>query len=155
MEGDDRHLVHMEVNDRTAPSRQLAARWSTSTSVLMSASSVRRGLLHRGLSARVPLCMTPITENYRRLLIPGAIFQQDNARLHVAKTVRDFRSTQHMQLLPWPAYLPDMSPIEHVWDLVGRRLARGPLPVTSKDIFFAAHISNMEFSSTSRHSKCV
>ncbi|GFT62059.1 hypothetical protein TNCV_3812211 [Trichonephila clavipes] len=23
-----------------------------------------------------------------------------------------------MQLLPWPAYLQDMSPIEHVWDLV-------------------------------------
>ncbi|GFU94404.1 transposable element Tcb2 transposase [Trichonephila clavipes] len=27
----------------------------------------------------------------------------------------DFCSTQHMQLLPWPAYSPDMSPIEHVW----------------------------------------
>ncbi|GFU53523.1 transposable element Tcb1 transposase [Trichonephila clavipes] len=39
-----------------------------------------------------------------------------------------------MQLLPWPAYLPDMSPIENVWDLVGRRLARDPRPATSKDI---------------------
>ena len=29
-----------------------------------------------------------------------------------------------MQFLLWPAYLPDMSPIEHVWDLVNRRLAR-------------------------------
>ncbi|GFU28606.1 transposable element Tcb1 transposase [Trichonephila clavipes] len=26
---------------------------------------------------------------------------------------------QHMQLLPWPAYSPDMSSIEHVWELVG------------------------------------
>ncbi|GFU76613.1 hypothetical protein TNCV_1272621 [Trichonephila clavipes] len=32
--------------------------------------------------------------------IPGAIFQQDNARPHVAKTVRDLCSAQHMQLLP-------------------------------------------------------
>ncbi|GFT83926.1 hypothetical protein TNCV_2020081 [Trichonephila clavipes] len=64
---------------------------------------------------------------------PGAIFQQDNARPHVAKTVRDFCSTQHMQLLPWPAYSPDMSPIKHVWDLVGQRLARDPRPATSKD----------------------
>ncbi|GFX74992.1 uncharacterized protein TNCV_1845641 [Trichonephila clavipes] len=31
--------------------------------------------------------------------IPGAIFQQDDARPHVAKTVRDFYSAQHMQLL--------------------------------------------------------
>ncbi|GFV91112.1 transposable element Tcb1 transposase [Trichonephila clavipes] len=38
-----------------------------------------------------------------------------------------------MQLLPWPAYSPDMSPIEHVWDLVGRRLARDPRPAASKD----------------------
>ncbi|GFV93304.1 transposable element Tc1 transposase [Trichonephila clavipes] len=42
--------------------------------------------------------------------IPGANFQQDNARPHVAKTVRDF--------------CLDMSPIERVWDLVGWRLAR-------------------------------
>ncbi|GFS53031.1 transposable element Tc1 transposase [Trichonephila clavipes] len=56
--------------------------------------------------------------------IPGAIFQQDNARPHVTQTVRDFCSTRHIQLLPWPFYSPDMSPIEHVRDLVGRRFAR-------------------------------
>ncbi|GFV07359.1 hypothetical protein TNCV_1765201 [Trichonephila clavipes] len=38
----------------------------------------------------------------------------DNARPYVTKTVRDFCSAQRMQCLPWPAYLPDMSPIEHV-----------------------------------------
>ncbi|GFX65614.1 transposable element Tc1 transposase [Trichonephila clavipes] len=67
--------------------------------------------------------------------IPGAIFQQDNARPQVAKTVRDFCSSQHMQLLPWPAYSPVMSPIEHVRDLVGRRLARDPHPAASRDEF--------------------
>ncbi|GFX52479.1 nitric oxide synthase [Trichonephila clavipes] len=65
--------------------------------------------------------------------IPGAIFQQDNAPPHVAKTFRDFCSAQHMQLLPWLAYSPDMSPIEHMWYLVGRRLARDPRPAASKD----------------------
>ncbi|GFS49916.1 uncharacterized protein TNCV_3676371 [Trichonephila clavipes] len=43
--------------------------------------------------------------------IPEAIFQQDNAHPHVANTVRDFFLAQHMQLLPWPAYSPDMLPI--------------------------------------------
>ncbi|GFT34131.1 hypothetical protein TNCV_4385421 [Trichonephila clavipes] len=65
--------------------------------------------------------------------IPGAIFQQDDARPHVSKTVRDFCSAQHMEPLPWPAYSPDMSPIEHVWDLVGRCLTRDPRPAASKD----------------------
>ncbi|GFX47795.1 transposable element Tc1 transposase [Trichonephila clavipes] len=65
--------------------------------------------------------------------ISGAVFQQDNECPHVAKTVGDFCSAQHMQLLSWPAYSPDMPPIEHVWDLVGRRLARDPHPAASKD----------------------
>ncbi|GFU85217.1 transposable element Tcb1 transposase, partial [Trichonephila clavipes] len=32
-----------------------------------------------------------------------------------------------------PAYLPDMSPIEPVWDLDGQRPARDPRPAASKD----------------------
>ncbi|GFT25643.1 uncharacterized protein TNCV_1965531 [Trichonephila clavipes] len=62
---------------------------------------------------------------------------------------------QHIQLLPWPAYSPDMSLIEHVWDLVAQRLARDACTAASKDELFAAHTSIMEFSSTSRHSKSV
>ncbi|GFW79187.1 uncharacterized protein TNCV_2475941 [Trichonephila clavipes] len=42
-------------------------------------------------------------------------------------------TAQHMQLLSCPAYSPVMSPIEHVRDLVGRRLARDPRPATPKD----------------------
>ncbi|GFY14433.1 transposable element Tcb2 transposase [Trichonephila clavipes] len=53
--GDDRHLLRMAVNDGTASSRQLSAGWSTAKGVLMTASSIRRRLLHRGLRARVPL----------------------------------------------------------------------------------------------------
>ncbi|GFU95649.1 hypothetical protein TNCV_1213221 [Trichonephila clavipes] len=59
--------------------------------------------------------------------------EQDNTHPHVAKTIRDFCSAQHMQLLPYLTYLPDKSPIEHVWDLVGRCLARDPRPAASKD----------------------
>ncbi|GFW32371.1 transposable element Tcb1 transposase [Trichonephila clavipes] len=38
-----------------------------------------------------------------------------------------------MQFLPLPAFLPDMPPVEHVWDLVVQRLARDPRPAASKD----------------------
>ncbi|GFT42638.1 transposable element Tcb2 transposase [Trichonephila clavipes] len=58
---------------------------------------------------------------------------QYNVRPHVAKTVRDFCSAQHMQILPWPPYSLDMSPIEHVYDFIGRRLAHDPRPAASKD----------------------
>ena len=64
--------------------------------------------------------------------ITRAIFQQDNAHPHIAKTVRDFCSVQHMQLFTWTAHSPDMLPIEHAWDLVDRRLARDERPAASK-----------------------
>ncbi|KFM64843.1 Transposable element Tcb1 transposase, partial [Stegodyphus mimosarum] len=65
--------------------------------------------------------------------LPGAVFQQDNARPHTARIVKSFFAAQQVQLLPWPACSPDMSPIEHVWDVIGRRLARDPRPVASAD----------------------
>ncbi|GFT32090.1 uncharacterized protein TNCV_3468961 [Trichonephila clavipes] len=46
--------------------------------------------------------------------LPGAIFQQDNARPHTARVSQDF--LRHFQTLPCPARSPDLSPLEHVWD---------------------------------------
>ncbi|GFV64636.1 transposable element Tcb2 transposase [Trichonephila clavipes] len=44
--------------------------------------------------------------------LPGAIFQQDNARPHTARVAQDF--LRHFQTLPWPARSLDLSPVEHV-----------------------------------------
>ncbi|GFW57026.1 transposable element Tc1 transposase [Trichonephila clavipes] len=51
--------------------------------------------------------------------LPGAIFQQDNARPHTARVAQDF--LRHFQTLPWPARSPDLSPVEYVnlWVLFG------------------------------------
>ena len=55
--------------------------------------------------------------------IPGIVFLQDNACAHVPQTAQSFFSAQQVTLLPWPAYSPDMSPIEHVWNFIVRELA--------------------------------
>ncbi|GFW22485.1 DDE_3 domain-containing protein [Trichonephila clavipes] len=52
--------------------------------------------------------------------LPGAIFQQDNARPHTASVAQDF--LRHFQTLPWPARSPDSSPVEHVWDKLKRKM---------------------------------
>ncbi|GFX82957.1 transposable element Tcb1 transposase [Trichonephila clavipes] len=41
-----------------------------------------------------------------------AIFQQDNARPHVARIVQKFFVNHQIELLPWPARSSDLSPIE-------------------------------------------
>ncbi|GFY11281.1 DDE_3 domain-containing protein [Trichonephila clavipes] len=46
--------------------------------------------------------------------LPGAIFQQDNARSHTARVAQDF--LRHFHTLPWPGCSPDLSPVVHVWD---------------------------------------
>ncbi|GFV66327.1 DDE_3 domain-containing protein [Trichonephila clavipes] len=51
---------------------------------------------------------------------PGAIYQQDNARPHTARLSQ--QCLQGYDVLPWPARSPDLSPIEHVLDALGRKL---------------------------------
>ncbi|GFW04843.1 transposable element Tcb2 transposase [Trichonephila clavipes] len=69
---DDRHLLRIAVNDRTTSSRKLVACWSTATCALMSASSIRRHLLHREFRTRIPLYRIPRTANYRGLRLQWA-----------------------------------------------------------------------------------
>ena len=60
--------------------------------------------------------------------IGNALFQQDNARPHIARVTMAHLEQSNVNVLPWPPRSPDLSPIEHVWDMVGRRLGRLPNP---------------------------
>ena len=50
------------------------------------------------------------------------MFMDDNARPHRARIVQHFLQQEAVQTIPWPAMSPDMNPIEHVWDFIGRRI---------------------------------
>jgi transposase len=56
------------------------------------------------------------------------IFMQDNARPHIAHIVTDYLDDQNIRKMYWPACSPDMNPIEHVWDQLGKRVRRRPNP---------------------------
>ncbi len=50
------------------------------------------------------------------------MLQHDNARPHVARICTQFQETENITVLAWLANSPDMSPIEHVWDALDRRI---------------------------------
>ncbi|GFT59249.1 transposable element Tcb1 transposase [Trichonephila clavipes] len=53
-----------------------------------------------------------------------AIFQQDNARPHVARIAQRLFVNHQIELLPCPARSPDYSPIEKMWSMVAQRLTQ-------------------------------
>jgi hypothetical protein len=50
------------------------------------------------------------------------VFQHGHARPNVARICSQFMEAENVPFLPWPAYSPDMSPIERVWDALDRRV---------------------------------
>ncbi|GFV54520.1 transposable element Tcb2 transposase [Trichonephila clavipes] len=51
--------------------------------------------------------------------LPGAIFQQDNVRPYMAGVSQDCLRT--FTILPWPVRYPDLSPMKHIGDYLGRQ----------------------------------
>ncbi|UYV61889.1 hypothetical protein LAZ67_1006967 [Cordylochernes scorpioides] len=76
--------------------------------------------------------LRPVTLPYLQG-VPNALYQQDNARPHTARISQ--QALQDVQMLPWPPYSPDLSPIEHVWDIIGRRLHAFPQPRSEDELW--------------------
>ncbi|GFS74305.1 transposable element Tcb2 transposase [Trichonephila clavipes] len=87
--------------------------------------------------------------NYNEILLPyvrlfrGAmglqfLFMDDNAPCHRTVAAEQILESEDIERMDWPARSPDLNPIEHVWDFLGRRLAARTLPpVTIRELRLA------------------
>lgn len=63
------------------------------------------------------------------------LFQHDNAPPHRASLVSQCLQQHGIPQIPWPARSPDLSPIEHAWDMLGRRIRQCyPHPPTNLQV---------------------
>ncbi len=60
----------------------------------------------------------------RRCLFQGrpCVFQQDNAKPHAAALTTAWLHSRRVRVLNWPAYSPDLSPIENIWRIIKRKI---------------------------------
>ncbi|GFS51960.1 transposable element Tc3 transposase [Trichonephila clavipes] len=56
------------------------------------------------------------------------LFMDDNAPCHRTVAAEQLLESEDIERMDWPARSPDLNPIEHVWDFLGRRLAARTLP---------------------------
>ncbi|GBM32053.1 hypothetical protein AVEN_127391-1 [Araneus ventricosus] len=57
-----------------------------------------------------------------------AIFMDDNARPHRTRLMRSYLESETIPQMAWPARSPDLNLIEHVWDMLGRRIVGRSVP---------------------------
>ncbi|GFV41002.1 transposable element Tc1 transposase [Trichonephila clavipes] len=66
------------------------------------------------------------------------LFMDDNAQCHRTVAAEQLLESEDIECMDWPARSPDLNPIEHVWDFLGRRLAARTLtPVTIRELRLA------------------
>ncbi|GFT24133.1 transposable element Tcb2 transposase [Trichonephila clavipes] len=82
--------------------------------------------------------LLPYVRLFRGAMGLQFLFMDDNAPCHRTVAAEQLLESEDIERMDWPARSPDLNPIEHVWDFLGRRLAARTLPpVTIRELRFA------------------
>ncbi|GFV86535.1 transposable element Tc3 transposase [Trichonephila clavipes] len=82
--------------------------------------------------------LLPYVRLFRGAMGLQFLFMDDNAPCHRTVAAEPLLESEDIQRMDWPARSPDLNPIEHVWDFLGRRLAARTLPpVTIQELRLA------------------
>ncbi|GFY09014.1 transposable element Tc3 transposase [Trichonephila clavipes] len=75
--------------------------------------------------------LEPYVRLFRGSVDLDFIFMDDNAPCPRAVLIDDFLETENILHMSWPANSPDLNPIEHAWDMLGRQITAFSHPPSS------------------------
>ncbi|GFT58308.1 transposable element Tcb1 transposase [Trichonephila clavipes] len=75
---------------------------------------------------------TTCTFLFRGAMGAEFLFMDDNAHPHRANIVDECLQSEDITRMDWPVYSPDLNSIEHVRDMLGRRIAARQPPPTCR-----------------------
>ncbi|GFT33955.1 transposable element Tc3 transposase [Trichonephila clavipes] len=82
--------------------------------------------------------LLPYVRLFRSAMGLQFLFMDDNAPCHRTVAAEQLLESEDIERMDWPARSPDLNPIEHVCDFLGRRLAARTLPpVTIRELRLA------------------
>ncbi|GFX97144.1 transposable element Tcb1 transposase [Trichonephila clavipes] len=76
----------------------------------------------------LPEILLPYVRLFRGAMGLQFLFMDDNAPCHHTVAAEQLLESEDIERMDWPARSPDLNPIEHVCDFLGRRLAARTLP---------------------------